>query len=241
VPSETKRYLCDVCIPTYNEKGFIERTLKNLTTQNIYRKDMVHIVIGDYKDALNEDDDYLINLCKKYTHITYLPIYAKGISKARNMMIAEATLSPIIVNFDADAVFDNQTGLEQMIHPILNKEYKLTNCECILYDFEKNKKIDKPVQNLYEFAANLGSALERYVFARGPGLTVDKEAFWKVGGFRDIDVGEDYLLSTDICMEYSIHAKKFITGTKVLASDRRAKAFDRHGFTAVDYKNSYYR
>lgn len=232
-------YLCDIAIPTYNEKGFIERTLNNLTAQDLYKKDKVHIIIGDYKDELNMDDDYLANICKQLKHVTYVPIFMKGIANARNIIITEASKSNIIVNFDADSVFNRVDAVERMIHPILNKEAKLTNCETLLFDFSNDTMIPKTPSNpnFYEFASNIGTSLEKYLFARGPGLTVDKDAYYRVGGFRNVTVAEDYLLSMDICLEYSIRAKRFISEVKVLTSNRRAKSFVDVGLGVFDYVN----
>jgi glycosyltransferase involved in cell wall biosynthesis len=232
-------FLVDVCIPTYNEKGFIERTLSNLAAQELYKKDKVHIIIGDYKDELNMDDDYLANVCKRLKHVTYIPVFIKGIANARNIIISESSKTNIIMNFDADSVFNRADAIERMIHPILHKEVKLTNCETVLYDFNADRMIPKTPQapNFYEFASNIGTSLEKYLFARGPGLTVDKDAYLAVGGFRDVSVAEDYLLSMDICLEYSIRAKRFIPEVKVLTSNRRAKSFADVGFGVFDYVN----
>jgi glycosyltransferase involved in cell wall biosynthesis len=189
------------------------------------------------------DDNHLLEICEKFNkrlsphpNIRYMPIFQKGIAYARNEIV-KVIDSDIIVNFDADAVFDRPDALEYMIHPILNKEAKLTNCECILFDFKNKKAVTQTPKNpnIYEIASNIGTSLERYIFARGPGLTVDKEAFFQVGGFRDVSVAEDYWLSVDVCMEYSYKAKKFIDDVKVLVSDRRAQSFDKHGFDVFNY------
>lgn len=235
------KYLVDVCIPTYNEKGYIERTLLNLTDQDIYKKGMIHIVIGDYKDELNADDNYLSNLCRKYEHTTYVPVFQKGIAAARNIIIRDGSLTNIIMNFDADSVFNRTDAVEKMIHPILRGEAKITNCEVMMYDFEKKEPVIKPIRNFYDFGLAMATPLEKLVFARGPGLTVDKQAFYDVGGFRMVPAAEDYYLSFDICMAYGMISKRFIDDVKILTSDRRAKAFEEHGFKAVDYNKSYYR
>jgi hypothetical protein len=234
------KYLCDVCIPTLDEKGYIETTLQNLAIQSLYKKDKMHIVIADYKDQLNLDDDYLYKLCKTFKHVTYLPVFQKGIAIQRNVAIREGSLTNIIVNFDADSVFNRTDAIEKLIHPIIAGDALLTNCECILFDFKTNKPVDTPT-NIYEIASNVGSMLERYIVARGQGLTVEKDAFWSVGGFRDIPVAEDYFLGIDICMKYSIHVKKFIDDVKVYASNRRSKnsSFDKDNIRVFDYSKNY--
>ena len=236
-------FLVDLCLPTYNEKGYIEKTLAHLIQQNLYRKDKVHIIIGDYKDQLNMDDTYLLDLCSKLKNVTYLPVFQKGIATARSTMINEAAKTDIYMMFDADSQFNRTDAIEIMIHPILNKEVKLTNCECVLFDFKSNIPVPRspPNPNFYEIASNVGTSLEKYLFARGPGLTVDREAYFRVGGFRNVSVAEDYLLSMDICLEYSIRAKRFIPEVKVLTSNRRAQNFASVGLGVFDYVNNSFR
>ena len=233
------QFLADVCIPTMNEKGYIERTLSNLTQQTLYKRGNIHIVAADYKDSLNAEDKFLEELCKKFKYITYLPVFRKGIGYARNMAVS-AALSDIFVSFDADSIYNRPDALELMIAPILRKEAQLTNCETMLVDFNTGQVKTRP-SNIYEFASNLGTALERFILARGPSLTVSREAYTRVGGFRDVDAGEDYYMAIDVCLEFSIRAKKFIEDVKVLTSDRRAKGWDKHGLSAMDYSKIIYR
>lgn len=236
-----RKYLCDLIIPTYNEKGYIERTLFNLVNQNLYKKGKVHIAIGDYKNELNMDDTHLYDLCKKHEDITYIPLFSKGIPHARNTIIKECSKTDIIVNFDADSIFDRPDAIEKMIDPILNKEVKLTNCETLFFDFDTNKIADKTPTNIYEYFSNIGSLSEKLIFARGPGLTVAKDVFYSVGGFRDIPIGEDYFLAFDVCWMYSYQAKRFINDVKVYTSNRRARSSKGDGLAVFDYKSNYYR
>jgi glycosyltransferase involved in cell wall biosynthesis len=228
-----------VCIPCLDEKGYIETTLENLAGQTLFKKGKVHIILAEYKDQLNLDDDYLSKYVEKMEHVTYLPVFQKGIAVARNAAITNAK-SNVIVNFDADCIFDRTDAIEKMIHPILNQEAMLTNCETKYFDFTTFKPVEIGT-NIYDIASRVVSPLERFIIARGPGLTVSKAAFWSVGGFRDTSVGEDYLLGIDICMRYSIHVKKFIDEVKVFASNRRAKnsTIDKDHLKVFDYSNKY--
>lgn len=235
------KYFVDVCIPAYNEKGYIETTLDNLTDQTLYKKDKVHIVIGDFKDKLNLDDYYIMDLCKKYKHVTYLPVFQKGIAITRNTIIKQKSITDIILNFDADSVFNREDAIEKMIHPIISGDRLLTNCECILFDFAAKRRAEKPIQNFYEALSYIGTGLEKSFVARGPGLTVDKKAFYSVGGFREIPVMEDYFLAWDIIYKYSIHAKQYVDEVKVLSSDRRSKAIAKDGLHIFNYTDNSYR
>lgn len=205
----------------------------------MYRKGQAHIIVGEYKDAIDEDNKYLEDLCLKYKDLTYLRVPQKGIAYARNYMITQASKTDIILNFDADSVFNRQDAVEHMVRPILDREKVLTNCECVLFDFENRKVIKEG--NIYAVASGVGNYLEKSVFARGPGLTVRKDAFFAVGGFRDVPVAEDYWLAFDVCYRYSYYAKKFIDTVKILTSDRRAKASKDDGLNVFDYQNKTYR
>lgn len=233
--------IVDVVIPAYNEKGYIDKTLYSLAEQTLYKKGKVSIIVGDYKDDLNIDEKDTYEEVKKYEHARYIPVLQKGISFARNHIISTASKSDIIMNFDADSIFNRPDAIEKMISPILNEGLRLTNCECILYDFSNKVPAKNKTQNLYEFASIVGSSLEKTLFARGPGLTIEKEAFYKVGGFRDVPVGEDYFMAFDICSTYTVFAKRFINGVSVLSSDRRAKASERDGLKVFDYQANNYR
>jgi len=239
LPQDTSEYLVDIEIPVYREKGYIERTLENLTKQNLYQRGQAHIVIGEYKDAIDAHDDHVRYICDKYKHVTYAQVDKKGIAYARNYIINNATVTNIVMNFDADSIFNRKDALEFMIRPILDNEVMLTNCECILFDFDRNKPVKQG--NIYSIAANVGNLLEKGVFARGPGLTVRKDAFYKVGGFRDVAVAEDYFLALDICYEYSLYAKRFIEEVKILTSARRASASAKDGLDVFDYNKNNYR
>lgn len=239
--TKNNKFLADIIIPCYNEKGYIERTLSSLTQQTLYREGKLHIALGDFKNELNMEDTYLYDLTRKFKNVTYLPIFYKGIAYARNTLVSDATKTDIIVNFDADSMFNTTDAIEKLIDPIINKEALLTNCETVFYDFENNKAVDKDPSNIYEYLSNLGSKAERFIFARGPGLTVRKDAFFSVGGFRLVPVGEDYFMAWDICVKHGYQSKKFIDKIKVLTSNRRSSNYTKDGLNVFNYEANSYR
>lgn len=237
-------YVCDLTIPTYMEKQYIERTLFHLTQQNLYKKGKVHIIISDYKNELNIDDDYLSDLCKKIEHVTYIPVFRRGIAFARNVGFIEGGKTEVFLNFDADSVFAQTDGIDHMIAPILDGTAVMTNCETILFDFEKNEPTPL-TKNAFTIASNIGTLFERSVLSRGPGMTISKEAFLEVNGFRDVAQSEDYLMAIDIIQAYGILRKRFIDKVQVLTSDRRAKGFENlhpiNWVDVLDYNKTTYR
>lgn len=236
----TSSFLLDLAIPTFNEKKLIERTLYHLTQQELYKKGKVHIIIADFKNELNIDDIYMEDLCKKIEHITYIPVFRKGIAFARNTAFKEGAKTDIFMNFDADGCFNRTDAIDMMISPILDKTAVMTNCETILFDFDKNEPISN-VKNAYVVLSTIGNILERSILSRGPGITCSREAFEEIGGFRDVMLSEDYFFALDIIREYGMLQKKFIDGVKILTSARRAIAFDEHGTNILDYNHNSYR
>lgn len=240
------KYLTDLIVPCYHEKGYIEKTIDFITKQTLYQKGLMNVVIGEYRDSIDnnmEGGDYLEKLCKSLDNFTYVVVPQKGISYARNYSILKGSKSNIICNFDADSIFNRTDAMEYMIRPILNGDAVLTNCQCILFDFKNSHSINQgPSTDIYSFLSKIGDELEKhFFFSRGPGLTVTREAFIKVGGFRSVDVAEDYWLAFDVCYEYGLLKKKFIPEVKVLTSDRRAVASKKDGLSVFRYDQNVYR
>lgn len=244
--SNSLKPLVDLIVPCYHEKGYIEKTIDFITKQTLYQKGLINVVIGEYRDDIDnntEGGDYLEKICKDLNNFTYVTVDQKGISYARNYSILKGSKSNIICNFDADSIFNRIDAMEYMIRPILNNEAVITNCECILFDFKNSHPVNYgPSTDIYTFLSNFGNKLEKHLFfSRGPGLTVTKEAFIKVGGFRNVPVAEDYLFTWDVCYEYGLINKKFIEDVKVLTSDRRAKASQNLGLDVFDYTKHSFR
>lgn len=236
------RFQVDVLIPAYKEKGYIEKTLKYLTKQTLYKSGLVHIVVGEYLDELHKFNQYTKNICATIPNADYITIDRKGIAYARNQMVEKAAFSDVFMSFDSDAIFNRLDAIEIMITPIIEKEKVMTNCESIFFDFVNHKEVKEPVlPDYFKVMSDISTNLEKVVLARGPGLTLSREAFDKVGGFRDVSVGEDWWMGFDIVKEYGILQKKFIDSVKVLMSDRRAKAFSQHGMNVFDYTNMSFR
>jgi hypothetical protein len=234
------RYLVDVCIPVYKEKGYLERTLKALTHQTLYQQGRVHIIIGEYKPPGEHISHYVGSLCTQYKDVDYVKIPKRGIGFARGHMVDKASLSDIIMCFDSDSVFNRYDAIEIMINPILRGQALLTNCQSISWDFDRNRKskFDIDIYKLYDITAALSELL---LFSRGQGLTVSKHAYYGVGGFEDVHQMEDTFLSWNVVCKYGLFAKKFINAVKILTSDRRARGFEKIGKKAFDYKENYFR
>lgn len=240
----TSSKLVSIIIPTLNETGYIERTLNNLVRQTLYKKDQMEILIGDYKNQLNMSDDRLLKLCVKIPNVKYMPLFKKGIAYSRNEIIRSMTTSNIFMMIDADSRFSREDGAELLIRPIVDKDAHLTNCEVLFIDDTTGKLTQTQPSNFYEMSANVANILEKYTcVARSSGLTVSREAFQFVGGFREglKLITEDWMLGWDVCFNYGIISKKFIDDVKIYSSNRRAKMWDKHGIDVLNYDSNNFR
>lgn len=250
--------LLSICIPSYRENGYLEVTLKYLMGQRMFQNGYVQIVVGEYKD--NYSDNTTKNLCDSLgPNVKYVHVNKKGISHARNICCLNSVNPvfdaekkvigykpiPFLMNMDADARFQYDTGTYYMLLPLLeNKELMLTNCR-IIYPSDVRQKKEKENKTLAEYiftmASNLGTASERVFTARGPGMTFRRTAFDKVGGFReDKKVAEDYWFAVDVCYNYTIQAKEFVENVNIIASDRRVKGANKDGLLkAFNYDKAY--
>jgi cellulose synthase/poly-beta-1,6-N-acetylglucosamine synthase-like glycosyltransferase len=249
--------LLSICIPAYKEDGYLQVTLKYLMSQRMFQNGYVQIVVGEYKD--NYSDNTTKNLCESLgSNVKYVHVNKKGISHARNICVWNSVNPiisndrvvgqypiPFLMNMDADARFQYDTGSYYMLLPLLeNKELMLTNCR-IIYPSDIQKKKEKQNKTLaeyiYKMASDLGTASEKVFTARGPGMTFRREAFDRVGGFReDKKVAEDYWFGIDVCYHYTIQAKEFVDNVNIIASDRRVKGANKDGILkAFNYDKAY--
>jgi glycosyltransferase involved in cell wall biosynthesis len=253
--------LLSICIPAYRENGYLQNTLKHLMNQRMFQNGYIQIIVGEYKD--NYADNTIKDLCENLgPSIKYVHVNKRGISYARNICVLNSlnpimndqgkTLGykpiPFLMNMDADAVFQYDTGTYYMLLPLLeNPDLMLTNCRIIYPNDVVRRKREKENKTLAEYvfqiASNMGTASERVFTARGPGMTFRRSAFDKVKGFReDKKVAEDYWFAVDVCYNYTINAKEFVENVNIIASDRRVKGANKDGILkAFDYSRSNYR
>jgi hypothetical protein len=148
----------------------------------------------------------------------------------------------VIVNFDADARYDNINGLKYMTDPILNGECVLTCCDNIfdLTDLTPQElaKMQMPIG-----AANVLNSLQRvgHVACLEPGSAISKTAYNWVGGYADIPQHELWNLSHRILLKYMPFNIQHIPTTSVYMSARRAKKFADLGIGVLDYSNKAFR
>ena len=234
--------LIDICIPTYNEGKYINKTLNELSKQTLFQKGKVNIIVGDYDPEKNGN---VYAIVKQFGNlVNYIPIYKQGIGYARNRAIASGQ-SPYVVNFDADCHYNREDALELLLEPLLPKEEGapealLTHCDIKLEEDDSKQKVDEFTDNLFNFL----SIAYRYVpVVMGPCMMFTRDAFNMVGGFRELPPsvpGEDWEFVYRFCIAFSIRAKKWIRDVVVIASARRHKHLTKDPF-ALNYNRQYRR
>src|SRR5574338_1313035 len=112
-----------VVIPTFKEDDMLRRCLDSLEQQTVFKDS--EIVIADYDP---DDKHVTTNAIAEYQYVKYVSVDKKGIANARNAGI-QASSAPVIVNFDAECVFNRPDAISLMIQPIEVGEVVLTHAD----------------------------------------------------------------------------------------------------------------
>lgn len=221
-----------IVIPTYKENAYLGRTLDYLRSQKDI--DRAEIILADF----NPDNS---NWYKSYSGIKYVKVDRKGIAYGRHKGI-EASTGEVIVNFDADARYDNSEGLWSMTEPILNGQCVLTCCDNI-FDLTDLGQKELEAMRIPIAAANTLCTMQRtaHLACLEPGSAMSRKAYYAVGGFNDVMQHELWHLSNRIILKYLPFNIMHVPQTAVYVSARRAKKFMDLGIGVLDYSNKAFR
>ena len=226
------QHLVDVCIPALDENNYFPETLSYLTEQSLYKKDMMQIIVCEC--IADGRESYLESILKQIKHTKFVRTPVANIGYQRNLAIAQGD-SPIIVNFDADAHFEDPHAIEILIDPIISKEMVVTHCPHKFPDGSaaENNRLSKTV-------LDFKNELNRYLpIAWGVGLTFRRDAWQRVGGFPTHTKSlEDCLMTIKLSLEYSMMRKQQVN-IYATVSDRRENQFYKNPLTAYDYSYHY--
>jgi glycosyltransferase involved in cell wall biosynthesis len=220
-----------IVIPTFREGRYLRETLQGLRAQTAASK--AEIVVADYNP-----DHVMPDLPPE---VKYVDVDRKGIAYARHKGIM-ASSGKVILNFDADARFDDARGIEYMTAPILRGECVLTCCDNVFdlrgLNAEELEKMRVPLA-----ACNMLCHLQRTtpVACLEPGSAISRAAYDFVGGYNDVPYHELFHLSNRILIKYLPMNIRHIFLTNVYVSPRRAKKFIDRGISVLDYSNKAYR
>lgn len=185
-----------IIIPVYNEALIINKLIDNLEQF----RDHCEIIFVD--GGSNDGTDRIIE--KKYK-LFYSP--KRGRSYQMNYG-ASLSKGNILLFLHADSLLpDDAPG---QIHRIIHRGYKV-GCFKIKFD---SKNI---LMKICGFMSNLRIKLRNIAFG-DQGIFIIKSYFYKLGGFAEIPLMEDYQLSIDIKAD---REKIALTRTKIETSERR--------------------
>jgi glycosyltransferase involved in cell wall biosynthesis len=195
-----------VVVCAYNEEAFIERTLRDIRSQNIIAQypEMFEVIVVD-----NESTDNTAGVASQYAKVVYAP---RGKLNAKQKGIETAS-GEIIVFLDADCVVG-----PNLLNLLLSHFRSLEVVAVSGGMFFIGNDFGYTIVSIY--GNMLNSILKRLML--GGVSAVRKEAFYAVGGFRtDVDQFSRDAVSTE--EEYGLMQKLRRYGRVVV--DDRANIF----------------
>ncbi len=187
-----------VVIPTYNRAPLLRETLKSVMPQTVVPTEVVVVDDG----STDETPDVVREFAGADPTVTLLQLPHSNLRGTMRNLGVEATTSPIVAFLDSDDLW-KPTRIERQLQEWERiPEAGFAFCNARRFD-EAGRPFgapwfpDKPGWNGYI----LGDALEEPV-AGGSTLMVRREAFERVGGFRDLRLNEDYELTLRLAARY---------------------------------------
>lgn len=235
--------LISIVIPTFEEPK-LHHTLNELMKQTVFKKypKQVEIVIAD-QDINNNDITFnsfqiFMKRWSSNHNIKFFKLFRKGIAFGRHHGILNSS-GKVIVNFDADARFSTEDGIEKLVDPILRGEVTITCCDNILDTIVTGDLETEFI--LHGFTLLNEIQRNHLIVCLEPGMTFTRYAYDFVGGFNiEIKQAEAMILSPKIIYNFGLFCKRHIADTNVITSSRRINAIGNVGLlTALNYDNSF--
>ncbi len=169
-----------VIIPAYNEESYVENCLKTLDSQTF--KNFETIVVDSGKDSTS-------SIAEKYGAFV-IKQGKNGPAAARNAG-AKIAKGRVFVFLDADCRVSSD--FLSKIHKKFNRPIGGGICQISVYDYERRS--DAVLYEILNTAAKI-FIMMRFIVTSGSCFVYSKEAFFKVGGFReDLMTNEDHDLA----------------------------------------------
>jgi glycosyltransferase involved in cell wall biosynthesis len=200
-----------IVIPTFQESGYLQKTLNFLSSQSIIRS--CEIIFVDYDpDNTGQTDSILQNFGGVLPDSRIVKVSQTGIGFARNAGVHQAS-SSIICNLDGDSHYSDTDGLAKMVNPIVLDEAVMT-IPYNEYD-DGNPVVDA------------GIAVSNFVQYVHPfhltGSCIRTDIILASGGFADENKGDELGNITGYIIERGLPIK-IINETTLVKSARRVKA-----------------
>ncbi len=199
-------------IPTYNEEKYITKLFQSLERSTLYPDEI--LIIDDHST------DRTREIAKSYGAEVIL-VDKRNIGYARKvgMLIAKHN---ILVSGSADMVVDSM-WLERLTAPIrLGYDVSFGRI-----DVDSTNIIDKNVAQFLNLYSEWAFKLFKLVWVSGDNIAISRPFYYKIGGFKELKMGEDMeLVRRAIRFGKVYYAKDAI----IYTSDRRIRKWGRIRF-----------
>lgn len=195
--------MISVIIPTYNEEGFIEKTLLQLI--QLKQEADIEIIVSDGNSL-----DRTVEIASSYAKVIES---GKGKGKQLNEGAKHAA-GDILFFVHAD-IYVPQGALKKITEEICQNGYDGGGFSNLFK--EHNKRI-KLLGRILKLRLNNNTQAERKIFHGDNGIFVKKEVFQKMGGFKEIPIMEDYDFSTRMLAKHKVC---LISEPKLVVDTRR--------------------
>lgn len=198
------------CIPTFEEKDYILKTIMNLKKQTIKPE----IVIADY-DPYNT---FSVYKTVKDLNVKYVRIFKPGIGFARAEAVRYSS-GDYILSYDADCVFNRFDALELMVEPLKTEAFACTYVKTYTDSFESG--FDPTMYDLYNIR-NMVSAFSPFV-AFDQAVMFSRVAYNQTDGYPDVQMAETVKLMAQFFHRFANRAFMFLEQPVIFTSPRRGK------------------
>lgn len=189
-----------IVIPTYNEAKYIDKCLSSIVFQDFPDYEIIIVDCGS--------SDNTVDICRRYTKNVHVSKY-KSIALQRNLGASKAN-GEYLVFLDAD------TQIFKDYFKVLS--FYLNKYDAVSFSLKFNLDNYKflLLENLINLYFGVKNYLSNNVSLIGYNIVIDRDLFFKVGGFNDVLL-EDINLSARIPKKNA----RYITTHSVITSPRK--------------------
>jgi len=206
-----------VVIPTYNEEKYLPKTLQSILNGTLIPDEIV--IVDD------QSEDRTREIAEEYG-ARIITVDKRNIGYARKVGF-ESAKGNLLVSASADIVVDKH-WLEELVRPL--DEWDLVYGSIYLQNpdwIERNFEVF-----LNEFAEVLWKM--GIIWASGDNFALSKSFYWKIGGMRPLQTGEDI----DLIRRAKKYGKVFYNKrAKVYTSRRRIEAWGKWKYFLFHFNN----
>lgn len=201
-------YTYSVIIPTLNEEKNVENLITQIHKQTIQPKE---IILAD------KSTDKTPQIAKKLGAIIVEGVDNFKLGKAKNNG-AKVSTADILFFFDADMQLPHNRYFENFL--IAYEKNKLDAAHATLVP-NNNTLRNRVGYNIYNFIRYFGIIINSIISDAGSGISVKKDVFNKIGGFREDIVNSEDVLLLDSIVKTGYKYK--ILKERIIIDDRRIK------------------